>query len=304
MSDTTDGYRDGTAAGAAIRAAAQRSTQGRSPSIDALIRQTTFDRFLCRVFAVDDGAFVLKGGTGMLARMPRGRSTRDIDLAATDQDLETAVAELIERTSLDLGDHFRFVFTTRTTQIEGDNQPYTSGCRLAFDSYLGVTPRGTVNIDLAVGYDPTAPAERVAPSSRLTRLRFVSHDYLLYPLADQVSDKVCATLQLYGERQRPSSREKDLVDLTLIASSQPLDAAQLRVALATEFRRRGLEPIDAFTVPSHWGAAYRRLAGATALSTIAPTVVDAVAVMSRLLDPILGGTVTSGTWSPARRIWD
>ena len=161
-----------------------------------------------------------------------------------------------------------------------------------------------MNIDLAVGYDPTAPPDRVAPSNRLTQLRFASHDYLLYPLADQVSDKVCATLQLYGERQRPSSREKDLVDLTLIASFRPLDAAQLRVALATEFRRRGLEPIDAFTVPSHWGAAYRRLAGATALSTIAPTVVDAFAVTSRLLDPILDVTVTSGTWDPARRIWD
>lgn len=303
MDDAARGYRDGAAAGAAVKAVAQRSARGGGPSTDALIRQTTFDRFLCRVFATGDGAFVLKGGTGMLARMPRGRATRDIDLAATDLDLDTAVTELVERTSLDLGDHFRFVFRTRTAQIEGDNQPYIRGCRLAFDAYLGVTPRGIVSTDLAVGYHPTSPPERVTPSNRLAELRFVGHDYLLYPLADQVSDKVCATLQLYGDGGRPSSREKDLVDLALIASSQALDAEQLRVALATEFRRRGLEPVQAFTVPPHWGAAYRRLAGETSLSTLAPTVAEAVAMTGRLLDPVLDGTVTAGTWHPNRQAW-
>lgn len=240
----------------------------------------------------------------MLARMPRSRATRDIDLSATDYELDTAVAELIERTSLDLGDHFRFIFATRTDQIEGDNQPYTSGCRLTFDAYLGVTSRGIVGIDLAVGYHPTAPPERVTPSNRLTQLRFIGHDYLLYPLADQVSDKVCATLQLYGDRQRPSSREKDLVDLALIALFQTLDAAQLRIALVTEFGRRGLGPVNAFIVPSQWGATYGRLANATALSTIAATIAEAIAITSRLLDPILDGTVTSGNWNPTQQAWE
>lgn len=37
--------------------------------------------------------------------------------------------------------------------------------------------------------------------------RLVSHAYRLYPIVDQIADKVCATMQTYHDR--PSSREKD-----------------------------------------------------------------------------------------------
>ena len=42
-------------------------------------RQALRDRFLCRVFSDPDGRFILKGGSGLLARIPDGRATRDID---------------------------------------------------------------------------------------------------------------------------------------------------------------------------------------------------------------------------------
>ena len=41
--------------------------------------QALRDRFLCRVFMGDNRDFVLKGGSGMLARTPDARATRDID---------------------------------------------------------------------------------------------------------------------------------------------------------------------------------------------------------------------------------
>ena len=44
-------------------------------------RQALRDRFLCRVFSDPDGRFILKGGSGLLARIPDGRATRDIDFA-------------------------------------------------------------------------------------------------------------------------------------------------------------------------------------------------------------------------------
>lgn len=36
-------------------------------------RQALRDRFLCRVFSDPDGRFVLKGGSGLLARIPTAR---------------------------------------------------------------------------------------------------------------------------------------------------------------------------------------------------------------------------------------
>lgn len=44
-------------------------------------RQALRDRFLCRVFGDSDGRFILKGGSGLLARILDGRATRDIDFA-------------------------------------------------------------------------------------------------------------------------------------------------------------------------------------------------------------------------------
>ncbi len=44
-------------------------------------RRALRDRFLCRVFSNPDGRFILKGGSGLLARIPDGRVTRDIDFA-------------------------------------------------------------------------------------------------------------------------------------------------------------------------------------------------------------------------------
>lgn len=44
-------------------------------------RQALRDRFLCRVFSDPDGRFILKGGSGLLVRIPDGRVTRDIDFA-------------------------------------------------------------------------------------------------------------------------------------------------------------------------------------------------------------------------------
>lgn len=44
-----------------------------------LYRQALHDRFLCRVFFEGNEHFVLKGGSGMLARVPDARTTKDLD---------------------------------------------------------------------------------------------------------------------------------------------------------------------------------------------------------------------------------
>lgn len=44
-------------------------------------RQMLRDRFLCRVFADPAERFILKGGSGLLARIPDARATRDISIS-------------------------------------------------------------------------------------------------------------------------------------------------------------------------------------------------------------------------------
>ena len=86
----------------------------------------------------------------------------------------------------------------------------------------------------------------------------VRHEYRLYPVVDQIADKVCATMQIH--QGLPSSREKDLVDLVVLAVTQNVDGTALGLAISTEAGRRLMEPIDQFVVPSNWGRRYSKLA--------------------------------------------
>jgi hypothetical protein len=217
-------YPNGRAVQAAIKSAANRDARAKTIGVGDLIRQATFDRFLCRVFSVQPPKFVLKGGTGMLARLSTSRATKDIDLSAGEGDLETAVADLRQLATVDLGDHFKFELVNKVDQLDGETQPYTAGCRLTFDIYVGVSKQGTLSIDLAAGYKPTGQLETLTPANRLPLARLRTFDYVLYPLVDQVADKLCATHSRYGESKSPSSRVKDLIDLLLISRKASFDA--------------------------------------------------------------------------------
>ena len=52
--------------------------------------------FLSRVFAAADSPSVLKGGTGLLIRLPGARYSQDLDLLHPSENLEAAIEELKE----------------------------------------------------------------------------------------------------------------------------------------------------------------------------------------------------------------
>lgn len=291
-----DPYASPAAIDAAIKAAAQRAyTQDPSLTISERIRIEHFNRFLSRVFS--DGprsAWVLKGGTGMLARIPSTRATRDLDLWRTVESVDDAVADLERLASVDLGDHFTFVLSARTATLTDDTQPYAAGCRLTFEGYIGAARRDRIQVDLVVGAIATAPIETAQPRSALDLPRLVSYPYRLYPVVDQVADKACATMSRYGGR--PSSRQKDLVDLVVLAVTQEIDGSSLQVALRTETARRGIQPIDSFRVPSDWGAGYAKLARPVPHCAAYADVAAATTVVASLLDPALGGNAAGKTW--------
>lgn len=172
----------------------------------------------------------------------------DIDLYRRASTLSHALYDLIHLAELDLGDHFRFKYVSHTESIGNDAQPCTEGYQVRFEILIGLSSKGSQQVDLAVGTGITGEVTATDPANALQLPRLVSHHYRLYPVVDQIADEVCATMTEYNERR--SSREKDLVDLVVIATTQDIDGTALRVATVTETGRRRMEPISSFAVPA------------------------------------------------------
>lgn len=127
---------------AAIKAAAQAAfAEDPSLTVAERIRLESFRRFLSRVFSDGAGSeWVLKGGTGILARIPVARATRDVDLFRSGYPLVAALDDLKRLAAIDLHDHFRFEYAGHQATIGGETQPYIDGCRVTF-AYSSVRAR-------------------------------------------------------------------------------------------------------------------------------------------------------------------
>lgn len=121
-------------------------------------------------------------------------------------------------------------------------------------------------------------------------------------MVDQIADKVCATMQLYDGK--PSSREKDLVDLVVLAVTQEIDGAALAHAIDTEARRRRMEPFHRFAIPSTWGPIYERTARSVPYCADAADIGAARELATALVDPALDGTANGRTWRANERRWE
>ena len=146
----------------------------------------------------------------MLARVPRSRTTKDVDLAALRaHDLAEAERALAELAEADLGDHLTFRLIRSTPTGLGDNQPGVATRRYVFaciDADYG-TQVDTVTVDVVVGPPPIGRPEVVEPANRLhLRRPLVTFPYRLYPVADQVADKVCATMDTQYPGGKRSTR--------------------------------------------------------------------------------------------------
>lgn len=116
MAEQTEGYGDWRSLELAIKDAAKKAAVQAGPdvsaaSVSAQIKQARFDRFLSRVFADgEESKWLLKGGMSMLARVPRSRTTKDVDL----------------------GDHLIFRLIRSAPTGQGDNQPGVATRRFVF----------------------------------------------------------------------------------------------------------------------------------------------------------------------------
>jgi hypothetical protein len=112
---------------------------------------------------------------------------------------------------------------------------------------------------------------------------------------------VHAYTRTYGASGRESTRPKDLVDILLIAGSEPLDAASLREALEVTFAQRDQQPLPSSLPPppASWDEPYRRLASEV---DVEPDLDKAFALAAEFLDPILAGGANR-VWDPRRKRW-
>ena len=241
-----DEYASPAAIWAAIKSAARNGAAAVGLSVSTLTQLLMFDRFLARVFQ-DETPFVLKGGTRMLAFLPRARATVDIDLETAITNIDDAVDSLDALVRRDIGDKLRFTRVSRSSGPGSEDQPQVTMVKLVYEA-AGTGQR--VKIDLAAHDRAGAATIRAAPGFRVPLGRAVpSPDYVMIAIEQQIADKVAAMMERRHGGDGRSSRAKDLVDLALIAQNLPCDAAQLRIALDTQIETRDLEPFLAIDTP-------------------------------------------------------
>lgn len=203
--------------------------------------------------------------------------------------------------AIDLGDHFRFEFLNSKPTISADTQPYTDGYRVTFNIFIGVAARGQLNVDLVVGAGITDQVFTVIPATVLDLPGLASSPYRLYPVVDQIADKVCATMGRY--EGRASSREKDLVDLVVFALTHDIEGDALSLAIETERNRRQMAPFTEFFVPSDWGPGYAKLSRPVPHCANYRDVKAATKLVSRLVNPAINGEASRKHWSQKVQSW-
>ena len=298
-----DGYSSGAAVEQAIKSAAKEAKAAGLPhDVGQLIELEYLHRFLSRVFTDRNAeGWVLKGGTGMLARIPTTRYTTDIDLYRCDSSIDDALSDLRRVAAIDLRDHFRFEYAAHTPIVAGEGQPYALGYDVKFDTYIGTKNAGPVHVDLVVGIVITDHIEIAEPENALQLPRLASSPYRLYPLVDQIADKVCATATIHNGRE--SSRIKDVIDLLVIATNSPVSGSALTTAITAEAARRELTLDRHLSVPSSWKERWAREARKVPLIADFPTVEAAQELITRFVDPALSAAAESLTWDPTALTW-
>ncbi len=289
---------------AAIKqAAVDASASDSSVNVSERIRQEHFRRFLSRVFAGSERSeWLLKGGTGVLARVPSARVTTDVDLYRAGYTLDQALDDLRQLVKIDLADHFRFEYVSHVNSLGGPGQPYVDGYTVKFDVYIGTQRRGQIKVDLTTGAGITDDVSLIEPANALHLPRLASNPYRVYPVVDQIADKICATHMLYSGS--PSTRQKDLVDLVVFARTHDVNGLALRKAIETEARRRGLASFSRVELPRTWGREYSQMAKRVPHCEGFTEIKSARALIEDFIEPALRGEVDAQTWMFERLAWE
>lgn len=216
-------------------------------------RQWVVQAFLVAVFTHSPDSWVLKGGTGMMIRLPRARHSTDVDLA-TAMSLDEAVADLRQALAAAPSPYRWEVAHVRAMTGRG------AGMQVTVTAYIGSKQIDAFKIDMVTTTRFTEAVDHVEVAADPTRmLGDMAARIAIIPLIDQVADKLCAMHEFYSGQ--PSNRPRDLVDLLLIQLHLTPPLRGCAAAVAAESARRGLELPAALTragVPlDRWASSWR-----------------------------------------------
>lgn len=269
-------------------------------SLVRLRKSVVFSRFLARLLAAAPDRWVLKGGLAMDYRFgSRVRTTKDMDLARTG-DEEAATEDLLAAQTVELGDYCTFEIerTGQLDEMDGARAiRYHVRCLVGGRLFEEVVI--DIGFDLPEGWDP----ELIEGPDLLGFADIDPVKAPTLPLELQVAEKVHAYTRGYGDSGAPSTRVKDLIDLALISREGPLDAAKLARALIETFEHRGQHeaPARLPEPPAQWTTPYGVLAREVGLP---PNLTEGFTIASAMLDAVLGGTVTDGSWDRRQGRWE
>lgn len=281
-----------------------RETNASGLQGNQIFTQFFFERFLSRVFSgPDKDQWMLAGGTSLLARVATTRATKDIDLINTENSLEHAVQLLMQLAAKDLGDYVSFEFLDRKSAMDGDTQPYANGVTLRFTPRIGAKTAPTIKVDLIVRPAVIGtPVQRTPENKIELNKQLKSFPYQLFPVVDQIADKVCASQQKYGSGA-DSSREKDLIDLIVLACTQTMEATELSHAITVEARRRGMGKIQTLEFPSSWKQYFEKEAQKNPVLISVNKFEIALELIEVWILPVLGEQVQSKVWNVENLEW-
>lgn len=244
-----------------VNAAAERGVPA-----NRLRRHLVFQRMLCRFAA--DGSWVLKGGFCLEVRFDlSSRATKDLDVAVSDVIRDAAeMRELVEEAlATDMADGFSFQVRPAAELPLSDAGTRT--WRMKVDALVGASSFDTVTLDVSTAFSELSGATEplVVPPA-------VTHDALGPCTMDAVdvnqhaAEKFHAMARTYAGG-RPSSRVKDLVDITLLQEAGVVDPAALgaRLVLVYTARDDSRPPLEMPPVPAAWSEDYPRLAAEAGL---------------------------------------
>lgn len=225
--------------------------------ISRLRKRVVFERLLARLQAVAPDTWVLKGGFALELRLGgAARTTRDVDLDSSLQEEET-IELLLDAAELVLDDRFRFSLRPSQPQdgFEGRGQRWAAVASLAGREFERVM------IDIGFTTAPVLKPESIMASQLLD---FAGIKPLVFPavaIEQHIAEKLHAYTRTYAGNQ-PSSRVKDLVDLTVIAHTTTADSERLATAINEIFARRATHPAPTSVPPppTDWTAGWRQRA--------------------------------------------
>lgn len=276
--------------------------------VGELRRQYVMTRFLARVFTADPDGWILKGGTGMMVRLPAARYSRDVDLMSTDfTNADDAIDKLGEVLRHDV-DAFDYTITKKKDLADG------KGTQLSVQARLGTAVFETFSIDLVTHRGLVGPVE-IYPIPQIIDERAAPDpvQVRVYPIADQIADKLCAMYERHQRVGQPppgdtSTRYRDLADLLLISGNVPITLKQTVDALEHQRSvRNDMSLPRSLEVPGpDWPRNWPPMARGTPLNASLHDLDFALKAAAACYDSILGAlpnTNRPAQWDPVEQQW-